>query len=108
MSDTEKDATIERVIESMESYAGQFLEGDAADFLYRQADELRMAVGQTIPVQHVVPVNDLFDHDTSGEACLCGTETDRVEGEDGSMGFVAIHRSLDGREANESGGGYAK
>jgi hypothetical protein len=56
-------------------------------------------MGQTV---HVIPVNDLIDHDTSGvELCVCGPETERVEGEDGSDGWLITHHSLDGRERYE-------
>lgn len=48
---------------------------------------------------HVIPVNDLIDHDTSslsGDDCVCVPTTEFVDG-----GQVVIHHSLDGREANE-------
>jgi hypothetical protein len=48
---------------------------------------------------HVVPVNDLIDHDSSGEEdCVCGPEILPVERDDGSFGWVVSHHSLDGRE----------
>jgi hypothetical protein len=50
---------------------------------------------------HVYPVNDLVEHDTSGEHCMCGPETQPVERDDGSIGYVVIHHSLDGREQHE-------
>lgn len=51
---------------------------------------------------HVVPVDDLIEHDTSGEEdCICGTDTEPVEREDGSMGWLVSHYSLDGRELHE-------
>lgn len=35
---------------------------------------------------HVMPVNDLIDHDSSGEEdCVCGPEILPVERDDGSM-----------------------
>jgi hypothetical protein len=46
--------------------------------------------------QHVVPVNDLVDHEV--EDCICGPRTECVERPDGSIGFVVVHHSLDGRE----------
>ena len=51
---------------------------------------------------HVIPVNDLVEHDTSGEQdCICGPTDEPVERDDGSMGWVVIHHSLDGRELHE-------
>jgi hypothetical protein len=49
---------------------------------------------------HVVPVNDLIEHDTLGD-CPCGPETRPVERDDGSFGWLVTHHSLDGREARE-------
>ena len=52
---------------------------------------------------HVYPVDDLVEHDTSGEEdCICGPETEPVEREDGSMGWLISHHSLDGRELHEA------
>jgi hypothetical protein len=51
--------------------------------------------------RHVYPVNDLVEHDTSGEPCVCGPEMQPVERADGSIGYVVIHHSLDGRELHE-------
>jgi hypothetical protein len=51
---------------------------------------------------HVVPVNDLIEHDTSeDEDCICGPETIPVERDDGSFGWLVSHHSLDGRELAE-------
>jgi len=50
---------------------------------------------------HVYPVNDLFEHDTTGEPCICGPEVQPVERGDGSIGYVISHHSLDGRERFE-------
>lgn len=51
---------------------------------------------------HVVPVDDLIEHDTSGqEDCACGPMSRPVKREDGSVGWVIVHSSLDGRELNE-------
>jgi len=94
VSEEEITTRVEKVIEALEEWAGQLLVAERADFIYRQVDELRAAIGKTVKVQHVVPINDLFDHDTSGAGCLCGPELN----DDGSMGFIVIHRSLDGRE----------
>lgn len=52
---------------------------------------------------HVWPVDDLIEHAiTTNEAdCMCGPETRPVPREDGSVGWLIVHRSLDGRELHE-------
>lgn len=50
---------------------------------------------------HVVPVDDLIDHDTSGGDCVCGPTPEAVKRDDGSIGWLLTHHSLDGREAFE-------
>ena len=50
---------------------------------------------------HVVPVNDLIDHATNGDDCVCGPDTEPVERDDGSIGYMIVHHSLDGRELSE-------
>jgi len=49
---------------------------------------------------HVVPVDDLIAHDVS-EDCICGPECIPVERDDGSIGYIYSHHSLDGRELLE-------
>ena len=49
---------------------------------------------------HVVPVDDLIEHDASPD-CICGPEAEPARREDGSIGYVYTHHSLDGREAEE-------
>jgi hypothetical protein len=45
---------------------------------------------------HVVPLNDLRDHNTDGDAsCWCGP----IANDDG----VIVHNSMDGREKFETG-----
>lgn len=51
---------------------------------------------------HIVPVNDLVEHDTSGNECVCGPSSEPVFREDGSCGWLIVHNSLDGREAHET------
>lgn len=53
---------------------------------------------------HVVPVNDLIEHDSSGDEtdCVCGPEIVPVERDDGTFGWVVSHHSLDGRELHEA------
>lgn len=49
-------------------------------------------------ILHVVPVGDLIEHDDSGTRdCVCGPATQPVPGDDGSMGRLILHHSLDGR-----------
>ena len=50
---------------------------------------------------HVYPTNDLLEHDTATDDCLCGPAMEAVPREDGSMGWLITHHSLDGREASE-------
>ncbi len=47
---------------------------------------------------HVIPVSDLIDHQPT-ETCLCGPTSEPVKRDDGSVGWVAVHHSLDGRES---------
>ena len=52
---------------------------------------------------HVVPVDDLIEHDSSGVMdCICGPDIEPVERDDGSFGWLVSHHSLDGRELNEA------
>jgi hypothetical protein len=53
---------------------------------------------------HVVPVEDLLEHDTAGDGCPCGPTAYPVARDDGSVGWVLSHHSLDGREAHEGDG----
>ncbi|WP_309049115.1 hypothetical protein [Streptomyces sp.] len=49
---------------------------------------------------HVTPIGDLVGHDTSTAEpdCVCGPETRPVAQGDGSMAWLLVHHSLDGRE----------
>lgn len=49
---------------------------------------------------HVLPVGDLIEHQARDD-CPCGPRTEPVERDDGSMGWLHVHHSLDGREAAE-------
>lgn len=51
-------------------------------------------------VVHVLPVADIIEHEDS-EECPCGPELLPVERDDGSIGWVLSHHSLDGREGRE-------
>lgn len=50
---------------------------------------------------HVYPVRDLIEHDTDTDSCVCGPRVEPVPRDDGSMGWVLVHHSLDGREKAE-------
>ena len=52
---------------------------------------------------HVTPTADLISHDTSTAEpdCVCGPEVRPVTQEGGSMGWLLVHHSLDGREQAE-------
>lgn len=50
---------------------------------------------------HVLPVNDLIDHIDIGDDCPCGPALEPVKRDDGSVGWVIVHHSLDGRERDE-------
>ncbi|MFE6474612.1 hypothetical protein [Streptomyces rochei] len=56
---------------------------------------------------HVEPIDDLIEHDTSGQPCVCGPTERPVERDDGSTGWVVVHNSLDGRELTEPDRGQA-
>ena len=47
-------------------------------------------------VWHVIPINDLRDHETCGMDCWCNPDYDEEDN-------LLIHNSLDGREAYETG-----
>ena len=51
---------------------------------------------------HVVPVNDLIEHETDDGDCPCGPSVEPVFRDDGSNGWLITHHSLDGREQEES------
>lgn len=50
---------------------------------------------------HVLPNNDLIEHEDETDNCPCGPTVEPVIAEDGSCGWVITHHSLDGRELNE-------
>lgn len=43
---------------------------------------------------------DLVEHELADD-CVCGPTAEPVKRDDGSIGWVVIHHSLDGREASE-------
>jgi hypothetical protein len=50
---------------------------------------------------HVYPVDDLIDHDTESQECVCGSTNRPEKRDDGSVGWIVVHHSLDGREMFE-------
>lgn len=52
---------------------------------------------------HIYPTSDLVEHDTSTDQpdCVCGPEVQPAQRDDGSMGWLLVHHSLDGREHGE-------
>jgi hypothetical protein len=51
---------------------------------------------------HVLPVDDLVEHEDAGDDCLCGPRVEPVEDEKtGAVGWVIVHYSMDGRERRE-------
>lgn len=57
--------------------------------------------GSVVGVLHVVPVGDAVQH-TSDDDCVCGPTAKAIKAEDGSIQWLMIHHSLDGREINDS------
>lgn len=53
---------------------------------------------------HVWPLDDDVQHDTDNDDgdCVCGPAIEPVERDDGSIGWLITHHSLDGRERHES------
>ena len=52
---------------------------------------------------HVLPINDLVKHEDVDTSCVCGPQEQPVKRDDGSVGWVVVHNSLDGRELREGG-----
>jgi hypothetical protein len=48
---------------------------------------------------HVVPIEDVIDHEPTD--CVCSPSTEPVRRDDGSYGWLIVHHSLDGREQLE-------
>jgi hypothetical protein len=51
---------------------------------------------------HVHPVGDLIEHEFTDD-CPCGPESRPVKRDDGSVGWLVVHNSLDGSERKEAG-----
>ena len=52
---------------------------------------------------HVHPLGDLIEHQMAGD-CPCGPDPRPVKREDGSVGWLIVHHSIDGRELRERAG----
>lgn len=54
-------------------------------------------------VHHVIPVGDLIDHESElPDGCPCGPTRQPVLTRVGGQVWVAVHHSLDGREAADN------
>lgn len=51
-----------------------------------------------MPAVHVLPADDLIEHIDVGDTCVCGPRAEPVQQEDGTIDWVYVHHSLDGRE----------
>lgn len=56
-----------------------------------------MVIQDINPPLHVIPVSDQIEHSLD-DACVCGPANEPVKRDDGSVGWVVTHHSLDGRE----------
>lgn len=55
---------------------------------------------------HVLPLADVVAHaETPDGECICCPQVEPVSRPDGSIGWMYVHHSLDGRELVETGGG---
>lgn len=53
--------------------------------------------------RHVIPVNDLVDHEDVGDDCVCGPRVELIQRDGRPDAYVVVHHSLDGRERHEGG-----
>jgi hypothetical protein len=53
-----------------------------------------------VRVLHVVPLGDAAEHEADDD-CVCGPTLKPIAGSDGSLVWIMIHYSLDGRETTE-------
>ena len=51
---------------------------------------------------HVVPIDDLIEHQTDGDECICGPDCELVQRDDAPDMYLYSHHSLDGREIHET------
>lgn len=57
-----------------------------------------MSVAQVV---HVLPAQDLVQHDDVGTDCICGPSVEWLIGLGGTHGKLVMHHSLDGRELED-------
>lgn len=55
---------------------------------------------------HVLPIDDLIEHEDAGTSCVCGPIERPVKADDGAINWVVVHNSLDGREKEEGQGAH--
>lgn len=60
----------------------------------------RWACVEAADAVHVVPIDDVVEHDLHGD-CACGPTQERVDHSGGGDAWLTVHHSLDGREATE-------
>ncbi len=53
-----------------------------------------------VGVLHVVPLGDAVEH-SADDDCVCGPSLKPIAGKDGSIVWLMVHHSLDGREQTE-------
>lgn len=61
---------------------------------------MRWLAMQTLDGAHVLPVNDVVEHDLT-DACTCGPTSELVDCTAGGTAWLVTHHSLDGREHHE-------
>ena len=49
---------------------------------------------------HVTPIDDIVQHEQSDD-CVCMPSPEAIKRDDGSVGWMHTHHSLDGRERHE-------
>lgn len=63
-------------------------------------DESAAPVRDLNPPTHVMPTGDQIEHTLDAD-CVCGPRMEAVKRDDGSVGWLCSHHSLDGREVDE-------
>lgn len=71
-----------------------------AEWTAREADEFDADVELYNNTQHIIPSGDLIEH-TMIDNCICIPDIEVLRGDDSIIRRIAIHHSLDGREAQE-------
>lgn len=52
---------------------------------------------------HVLPINDLIEHEDAGGDCACGPTVEPVFADDGYCGWLVTHHSLEERDVDHRG-----